>query len=83
MSLPESSPYGLAVDPERSQLWMTLTAKNRLVQYALEDGGPHEISSFPTVRQPNSVTVDPVSGRVFVAGREEGVLQILDPGTSK
>ncbi len=83
VELPESSPYGLAVDLERSQLWVTLTARNRLVQYALEDGAPREIASFPTVRQPNSVTVDPVSGRVFVAGREEGVLQILDPGTSK
>jgi DNA-binding beta-propeller fold protein YncE len=77
--LPESSPYGLAVDDERSQLWVTLTAENRVVQYALEDGGLREISSFPTVRQPNSVTVDPESGRVFVAGREEGTLQILDP----
>jgi len=80
VALPESSPYGLAVDLERSQLWVTLTARNRVVQYALEDGALREISSFPTVRQPNSVTVDPASGRVFVAGREDGVLQILDPG---
>ncbi len=80
VSLPESSPYGIAVDPERGHLWVTLTAENRLVQYALEDGGLREISSFPTVRQPNSVTVDPESGRVFVAGREEGELQILEPG---
>lgn len=83
VSLPESSPYGLAVDPERGHLWVTLTAENRLVQYALEDGGLREISSFPTVRQPNSVTVDPESGRVFVAGREEGELQILDPGSGE
>ena len=83
VALPESSPYGLAVDPERSQLWVTLTARNRVVQYALEDGAPREIASFPTVRQPNSVTVDPASGRVFVAGREEGVLQILDPGSGE
>jgi DNA-binding beta-propeller fold protein YncE len=83
VALPERSPYGLAVDPERSQLWVTLTARNRVVQYALEDSGPREISSFHTVRQPNSVTVDPVSGRVFIAGREEGVLQILDPGSGE
>jgi hypothetical protein len=62
---------------------VTLTAKNRLVQYVLEDGAPREIASFPTVRQPNSVTVDPVSGRVFVAGREKGELQILDPGNGQ
>ncbi len=74
------SPYGIAIDPERNQLWVTLTAENRLVQFALENGSPREIASFPTVRQPNTVAVDPASGRVFVAGREEGELQILEPG---
>jgi hypothetical protein len=31
------------------------------------------------VRQPNSVAVDPDSGRVFVASRRDGTLQLLDP----
>jgi DNA-binding beta-propeller fold protein YncE len=77
------SPYGIAIDPERNHLWATLTAENRLLQYALEDGAPREIASYPTVRQPNSVAVDPESGRVFVVGREEGVLQIIDPGSDE
>jgi hypothetical protein len=34
---------------------------------------------FPTVRQPNSVTVDPRSGRVFVTGRRDGMLQFFNP----
>lgn len=73
------SPYGLAIDHERGHLWVTLTAENRLVQYAFGGGALREIATYPTVRQPNTVAVDPESGRVFVAGRAEGRLQILRP----
>jgi len=34
---------------------------------------------FATVRQPNTVAVDPATGRVFVASRTDGTLQLLDP----
>jgi DNA-binding beta-propeller fold protein YncE len=37
------------------------------------------LRTFPTVPQPNSVAVDPRSGRVFVASRKDGTLQLLDP----
>jgi DNA-binding beta-propeller fold protein YncE len=37
------------------------------------------LRTFPTVRQPNSVAVDPRTGRVFVASRKDGVLQLFDP----
>jgi DNA-binding beta-propeller fold protein YncE len=35
---------------------------------------------LPTVGQPNTVAVDSATGRVFVAGRADGSLQIIDPG---
>ena len=38
-----------------------------------------EHARYPTVRQPNTVTVDPASGRVFVTGGKDGTLQNLDP----
>lgn len=78
VSLP-GSPYGIAVDPRRGHLWVTLTAKQRVVQFALEGDGLREIARYPTVRQANTVAVDPASGRVFVTGKAEGKLQILDP----
>jgi DNA-binding beta-propeller fold protein YncE len=78
VSLP-GSPYGIAIDSERDRLWVTLTATNRVVQYALESGAPREIASYPTVRRPKSVTVNPASGRVFIAGGADGELQMLDP----
>lgn len=78
ISLP-GSPYGIAIDPERGHLWVTLTAEQRVVQFALEGRTIREIARYPTVRQPNTVAVDTASGRVFVTGKTNGELQILDP----
>ena len=78
LSLP-GSPYGIAVDPGRGHLWVTLTARQQVVQFALEGDTLREISRYPTVRQANTVAVDPASGRVFVTGKTDGQLQILDP----
>jgi DNA-binding beta-propeller fold protein YncE len=73
------SPYGIAVDHQRKHLWVTLTAEQRVVQYALQGRMLREIARYPTVRQANTVAVDPASGRVFVTGKADGQLQILDP----
>jgi DNA-binding beta-propeller fold protein YncE len=73
------SPYGIAIDPRRDQLWVTLTAEQRVVRFALQGITLREIARYPTVRQANTVAVDPASGRVFVTGRATGQLQILDP----
>ena len=72
------APYGLAVDPVRGRLWTTLTRTNQVVELAA-GRRPRVLRSFPTVRQPNTVAVDPRSGRVYVAGKTDGVLQLLDP----
>jgi DNA-binding beta-propeller fold protein YncE len=69
------APYGVAFDPVRRRFWVTLTAENRLAE--LTDR--RLLRTFPTVRQPNSVAVDPDSGRVFVASRSDGTLQLFDP----
>ncbi|MGH2989227.1 MAG: YncE family protein, partial [Solirubrobacterales bacterium] len=74
-------PYGIALDCRRGVLWVTLPGENRLVALRLPGraGAVRELASFATVRQPNSVAADPRSGRVFVAGRDSGTLQILNP----
>ncbi|MEU2349594.1 YncE family protein [Modestobacter sp. NPDC049651] len=74
------TPYGLAFDPSRQQLWVTLTATNELVVLSTAGSALREVARFPTVRQPNTVAVDPGSGRVFVASRTTGELQVVDPG---
>jgi DNA-binding beta-propeller fold protein YncE len=72
------APYGVAVDPVRNRLWVTLTAGNEVVELPAH-GRPHVLRRLPTVRQPNGVGVDPRSGRVFVTGLTDGVLQLIDP----
>ncbi len=79
VSLPGGSPYGIAIDPERNHLWVTLPPENRAIQYDLDESLPREIARYPTVRRPKSVTVNPESGRVFIAGADDGRVQILDP----
>jgi DNA-binding beta-propeller fold protein YncE len=72
------APYGLAVDPVRERLWATLTATNELVELAAGTR-PRVLRTFPAVRQPDTIAVDPATGRVYVTGRADGVLQLLDP----
>ncbi|MBA3525207.1 MAG: YncE family protein, partial [Geodermatophilaceae bacterium] len=73
------TPYGLAWNPDAETLWVTLTARNEVVALDLSGVEPVETGRFPTVRQPNTVAVDPVSGRVWVASRTTGDLQMIDP----
>lgn len=79
LPLKEGSPYGIALDPERGHLWVTLTARNTAVQYDINSEEPEELARYPTVRQPNTIAVNPASGRVFIGGRSESRLQIFDP----
>lgn len=73
------SPYGIAVDRERGRVWVTLTARNEVVELAAADQ-PEVLRTFSTVRQPNTLAVTPGSSRLFIASRTDGTLQLLDPG---
>ncbi len=73
------TPYGLAVDSRRRRLWVTLTARNRLLEYDVSGPRPRRVGSYPTVRQPNSVEVDPADGDVFVAGTTPGQIERISP----
>jgi len=74
-------PYGLAYDAERRRLFVTLTESNQLQVVDMTDPStPRVAGVVPTVRQPNSVAVDPRSGVVLVTGSvSEGTLQIITP----
>lgn len=72
------SPYGLALDGARDRLWVTRTARDQVSEIALS-GRPRVVRSLPTVRQPNTVAVDPRTGRLVVASATDGTVQLLDP----
>jgi DNA-binding beta-propeller fold protein YncE len=71
------APYGIAYDPERDLVWVTLTATNEVVGYQVAGEEPRERYRFPTVTQPNSVTVDPANGRVLVGSASAEGIQVI------
>jgi DNA-binding beta-propeller fold protein YncE len=73
------APYGLATDTQHDRLYVTTTASNQLLSFRID--GPRLIPDrrWPTPRQPNSVAADPATGRVYVAGAADGVIQVLAP----
>jgi DNA-binding beta-propeller fold protein YncE len=73
------TPYGIAIDPVRARLWVTLTATDQLAELGLAGRKPRLLRLYLTGRQPNSVAVDPVTGTVFVADAGDGVVQIVQP----
>lgn len=73
------APYGLAYDRVRHRLWVTLTGRNEVVGVDAAATLPREFDRFPTVRQPNTVAVNPTTGRLFVTGTRDGNLQLMDP----
>lgn len=73
------APYGLAYDARRDLAWVTLTARNQVVGYDVAGGEPVERYRFATVRQPNSVAVDPRTATVVVGSSSGAGAQVIDP----
>ncbi|MFC7450404.1 hypothetical protein [Rhodococcus daqingensis] len=73
-----NSPYGIAYDDAANLVWVTLTGSNEVVGYDLSSGIPVEKRRFPTVRQPNAVTVDPGTGTLFVGSAAGDGVQSID-----
>ncbi|MGV9666516.1 hypothetical protein ACWDUL_29375 [Nocardia niigatensis] len=70
-----SSPYALAYDQRSETVWVTLTGSNEVVGYDLSTGIPVEVGRYPTVRQPNAVTIDGRTGDMFVGSATGDGLQ--------
>jgi DNA-binding beta-propeller fold protein YncE len=71
------APYGIAYDPKRDLVWVTLTETNEVVGYEVAGEQPKEKYRFPTVSQPNTVAVDPSTGRVVVASGTGDGIQVI------
>jgi len=72
-------PYGVAYDATHDRLWVTSTGTNTVVGYDMTDATPREVRRLPTVQNPNTLGVDPATGRLFIAGVPGGEVQIVDP----
>lgn len=71
------APYAIAYDKARDIAWVTLTETNEVVGYQVAGEQPKEKYRFPTVSQPNTVAVDPSSGRVIVASGTGNGIQVI------
>ncbi|MGW9306932.1 YncE family protein [Saccharomonospora azurea] len=71
--------YGMAYDSERDVLWATLTARNEVVGFDVHGGELQEQYRYPTVRQPDSVTVDSGTSRVVVGSASGEGIQVIAP----
>jgi hypothetical protein len=71
--------YAIAYDAKRDLAWVTLTGRNEVVGFDVRGGEPVEKYRFPTVRQPNSVTVDEQTSRVFVGSATGEGIQVIQP----
>ncbi|WP_231641558.1 YncE family protein [Saccharomonospora sp. NB11] len=71
--------YALAYDSERDVLWATLTATNEVVGFDVRGGELQERYRYPTVRQPDSVTVDSRTSRVVVGSASGEGVQVIAP----
>ncbi|MFI9503835.1 YncE family protein [Nocardia sp. NPDC052566] len=70
-----SSPYALAYDERSETAWVTCTQSNEVVGFDLSTGIPKEVGRYPTVRQPDSVTIDQRTGDLFVGSATGDGLQ--------
>lgn len=72
-----SSPYALAYDRRSDTVWVTCTQSNEVVGFDLSTGIPVETGRYPTVGQPNTITVDDRTGDLFVgSARDDGLQRI-------
>ena len=69
------APYAVTYDNTRDLVWVTLTGSNEVVGYDLSTGIPRERHRFATVRQPNSIAVDPVDAALVIASATGDGLQ--------
>ena len=72
-------PYGVAIDAVRQRLWVTETATDLVAEYDISGPAPRLLATRPSVAQPNSVAVDERTGRAYVTGGRDGVVQIVEP----
>ncbi len=76
-----TKPYGAAYDARRHTLWVTLTGTNQLLGLTFSGTKVTHRATYATVRQPNTVAVDGVTGELVVTGSTDaGSLQFLRAG---
>jgi DNA-binding beta-propeller fold protein YncE len=78
------NPYGIAVDEDRRRVYVALSASNEVVRLdEMPDGSLRRVGpAVSTVRQANSLGVDPRTGILFIGGADfPGSVQVVPAPT--
>jgi hypothetical protein len=75
-----AEPYALAYDDATDRLWVSFPALGQVASYDLSSGTGVEDQRFDTVRQPNSLVIDPATGGLLVGSADGAGLQLIDIG---
>ncbi|MBS4099636.1 YncE family protein [Tsukamurella paurometabola] len=73
----KSAPWAVDYDETDKLMWLTRTATNEVVGYALNTGIPEQRKLFPTVRQPNAIAVDAKTGTLYVQSASGAGIQAI------
>lgn len=71
------SPWAVDYDATDKLMWVTRTATNEVVGYALSSGIPEQRKVYPTVRQPNAIAVDAKTGTLYVQSATGAGIQAI------
>ncbi|KXP09419.1 hypothetical protein AXK57_11025 [Tsukamurella pulmonis] len=71
------SPWAVGYDESDELMWVSRTATNEVVGYALNTGIPEQRKLFPTVRQPNAIAVDSTTGTLYVQSATGAGIQAI------
>lgn len=71
------SPWAVAYDETAKLMWVTQTATNEIVGYALGSGMPEVKQRFATVRQPNAIAIDDKTGTLYVQSATGSGIQAI------
>ncbi|WP_415848510.1 YncE family protein, partial [Tsukamurella ocularis] len=73
----KGSPWAVDYDETDKLMWVTRTATNEVVGYALNSGIPEQRKLYPTVRQPNAIAVDAKTGTLYVQSATGAGIQAI------
>jgi DNA-binding beta-propeller fold protein YncE len=71
-------PYGIAYDRARDLLWVASSGTNEVVGYDMSQPTPRQVKRLATVQNPYTLGVDETTGKLFIAGVTDGVVQVVD-----
>ena len=70
--------FGLDTDPGTGTIYAVLSDVNKVAKLITDPTGkPILVSTIPSVRQPNSLALDPFTGTLYVAGNVDPEMQIV------